>query len=301
MPLSWTNPCKNEQDDNVVLVSPAGTENLYLFFFSTPDTLLSPSKAISGRMGKSHSSGLLDDPNDEEYEYMNKQTCVTSLSPRHNIHCPKPSKMRTVSTSSQATACSNDTMFSAELRGSHTMSNSNSDSEQQGSNEVEYEYMDIRGSDKDESPPGHCPSIPPPPLTPARVGREVTEEEEEEEEEDEYVEDSNYHYTNRQPKLRQALQDMKAPKTKSGDEGQLYEYEDMEGFATLQPGDIVVYQNLQRDGAVGGPEAQRSGFEAYVKVRAGVGVGEPAAGDRSFDNPDYWHSRMYLKPKAVPT
>lgn len=180
------------------------------------------------------------------------------------------------------------------------MSNYNSDSEQQGSNEVEYEYMDIRGSDKDESPPGH-PSIPPPTLTPVRMGREVMDEEEEEEEEDEYVEDSNYHYTNRQPKLRQALQDMKAPKTKGGDEGQSYEYEDMEGFATLQPGDIVVYQNLQREGTGGGPEAQRSGFDAYVKVRAGVGVGEPATGDRSFDNPDYWHSRLFLKPKAVPT
>uniref|UniRef100_A0A665VR17 Receptor protein-tyrosine kinase n=1 Tax=Echeneis naucrates TaxID=173247 RepID=A0A665VR17_ECHNA len=65
----------------------------------------------------------------------------------------------------------------------------------------------------------------------------------------------------------------------------------------------VVYQNVQREteGAGRGAEVHQSGFEPYVKVRAGVGVGGPAAGDRSFDNPDYWHSRMFLKPKAVPT
>uniref|UniRef100_A0A8C3G5C6 Receptor protein-tyrosine kinase n=1 Tax=Cyclopterus lumpus TaxID=8103 RepID=A0A8C3G5C6_CYCLU len=82
-----------------------------------------------------------------------------------------------------------------------------------------------------------------------------------------------------------------------------YEYEDMDSFVALRPGDAVVYHNLQRkgEGAVGDTEAHRSGFEPYVKVRAGVGVGEPTAGDRSFDNPDYWHSRMFLKPNAVPT
>ncbi|XP_073324589.1 receptor tyrosine-protein kinase erbB-3a [Pagrus major] len=259
------------------------------------DALLSTSRATHGRMRKSQSSGVLDDPDDEEYEYMNKQTCVTPVSPRHNSHWRKPNKKRTSSVSSQATACSGDTTPSVEVRGGHTRSNHNSDSEQQGSNEVQYEYMDIRGNEKDESPPAHEP--PSPPLTSARMV------EDEEEEEDEYVEDSNYHYTNRQPKLRQALQDRKEMKIQEGDEGEAYEYEDMDCFATLRPGDAVVYQNMQRgvEGAAGGSEAHRSGFEPYVKVRAGVGVGEPAAGDKSFDNPAYWHSRMFLKPKAVPT
>ncbi|XP_037627238.1 receptor tyrosine-protein kinase erbB-3a isoform X2 [Sebastes umbrosus] len=238
------------------------------------DTLLSSSRVAPGRMRLSHSSGLLDDPDEEEYEYMNKQM------PRNSSHWLKPpNKKRTSSVSSQATACSGDTASG------HTRSNHNSDSEQQGSNEVEYEYMDIRASEKDESPPSPDP---PPPPKPARMGREV--EEDEEEEEDEYVEDSNYHYTNRQPKLRQALQDRKELKIEGRDEGEAYEYEDMDSMATLRPGDVVVYHNLQREGKA-----------AYVKVRAGVGLGEPAAGDRSFDNPDYWHSRMYLKPKAVPT
>ncbi|XP_076613307.1 receptor tyrosine-protein kinase erbB-3a isoform X1 [Chaetodon auriga] len=273
-------------------------QNGYVLPGDSPEreTLLSISRTTSGRMGKSHSGGLLDDPDDEEYEYMNKQTCVTPVSPRNNSQWLKPNKKRTSSISSYMTACSGDTTPSVEVWGSH-----NSDSEQQGSNEVEYEYMDIRGNEKDESPPAH--DLPPPP-TPARMSRDLEDEqeEEEEEEEDEYVEDSNYHYTNRQPRLRQALQDRKELEKQGRDKDEAYEYEDMDCFATLPPGDAVVYQNVQQEleGAVGGTEAHQSGFEPYVKVRAGVGIGEPAA-DRSFDNPDYWHSRMFLKPKAVPT
>lgn len=206
----------------------------------------------------------------------------------------KPNKKRTSSISSQATAYSSDTTSSVEVRGGHTRSKDNSDSEQQGLNEAQYEYMDIRGSEKDEHPPAHDPPLPP---TPARIRDRRVEDEE-----DEYVEDSNYHYTNRQPKLRQALQDRKQLKIQARDEGEADEYEDMDCFAARRPVDTVVYQNVQREGegAVGGTEV-RSGFDSYVKVRAGVRVGEPAAGDRSFDNPDYWHSRIFLKPEAVPT
>uniref|UniRef100_A0A669F8D7 Receptor protein-tyrosine kinase n=1 Tax=Oreochromis niloticus TaxID=8128 RepID=A0A669F8D7_ORENI len=134
-----------------------------------------------------------------------------------------------------------DTAVSMEVRGSYTRSKDNSDSEQQGSSEVEYEYMDIRGGEKLEGPPVRDP---PPPPAPVRMSSKV------EEEEDEYVEDSNYHYTNRQPK--------------------------------------------EENGAAGQTEQHQS-------VRAGVRVTESAVGDRSFDNPGYWHSRMFLKPSAVPT
>ncbi|XP_033482825.2 receptor tyrosine-protein kinase erbB-3a isoform X1 [Epinephelus lanceolatus] len=284
-PTETPSPEMEEEDQNGYVLPGDSPER---------DTLLSSSRAAPGRISKSHSSGLLDDPDEEEYEYMNRQLCVTPVSPRHSSHWLKPNKTRTASVSSQATACSVDTIPSVEVR----RSNHNSDSEQQGSNEVQYEYMDIRGSDRDDSPP--VPDPPPPP-TPARMGREV--EDDDEEEEDEYVEDSNYHYTNRQPKLRQALRDKKELKIEGRDESEAYEYEDMDSFAAQQPRDAVVYQNLKREGegAVGATDAHRSGFEPYVKVRAGVGVGDPPAGDRSFDNPDYWHSRMFLKPKAVPT
>lgn len=233
---------------------------------------------------------LLYNPDDEDYEYMNKKTPV---SPRSNKL--KPNKKRTSSVSSQATVYSSDTVSSMEVRRSHTRSKDYSDSEQQGLDEVQYEYMDIRGSEKDESPPAHDPPLPP---TPARNrDRQV------EDEEDEYVEDSNYHYTNRQPKLRKALQDRKQLKIQGRDEDEADEYEDMDCFGAWRPGDTVVYQNVQQEGegAVGGTERYGSGFDSYVMVQAGVRIGEPAAGDRSFDNPDYWHSRNFLKPEAVPT
>lgn len=259
---------------------------IHLFF---PDTLLFLSRATPGRRGKSQSSGLLDDPDDEDYEYMNKKTPVS-----HRQNNLKPNKKRTSSISSQVTAYSSDTTSSVEVRRGHTRSKDNSDSEQQGSDDVQYEYMDIRGREKDENPPAHDPPLPP---TPAKIrDRQV------EDEEDEYVEDSNYHYTNRQPKLRKALQDRQL-KIQGKDEDEGDEYEDMDCFGARRCGDRVVYQNMQREGegAVGGTDVHRSGIDSYVKVRAGVRVGETVAGDRSFDNPDYWHSRIFLKPEAVPT
>lgn len=252
-------------------------------------------------MSKSHSSGLLDDPDDENYEYMNKQTCVTPVSLRHNRHSKHNTHRMKMNKKQTSSLSSVEVTPYVEVREGHTRNNHSSDSEQQGSQAVEYEYMDIRVSDKEESPTEHDdPPPPPPPPTQTGMGEEV-----EHEEEDEYVEaeDSNYHYTNRQPKLRQALQDKKELKMQGKDEGEAYEYEDMDCFASVRPGDEVVYQNMRRqvEGAVGGSEAHKSAFEPYVKVRAGVGVGEPAAVDRSFDNPDYWHSRMFMKPNAVPT
>lgn len=262
-----------------------------LFSLIPPETLLCASRAARGRMGKSRSSSLLDEPDDEEYEYMNKQTCVVSVSPQHNSMWLRPNKKRTASTSSHMTSHSEDTIPSVDLRGNHH----NSDSKQQGSNEVEYEYMDIRGSEKD-APPIYCP--PAPPLAQAR-----REKEEEDEEDEEYFEDG-YHYTNPQPKLRQALKDTRAPKVRGREEelSYEYEYEDMDGRATLQPGDMVVYQNVQENAAVAaGREAGRYGLDTFLKVRAGVGLEDRVTGDTSFDNPDYWHSRMMLKTKAVPT
>lgn len=85
-----------------------------------------------------------------------------------------------------------------------------------------------------------------------------------------------------------------------GGEGEVDEYEDMDSLAAPGAGDPVEYENLQGEGegvvrAIGG---QRTGMGAFVKVRAGVGVGEPG-GDCSFDNPDYWQSRLFLKPVST--
>ncbi|XP_077429278.1 receptor tyrosine-protein kinase erbB-3a isoform X1 [Vanacampus margaritifer] len=270
-------------------------QNGYVLPGDSPEreTLLCPSRVIPGGMGKSHSSGLLYNMNDEEYEYMNKQT---SLLPRINSHLKdnghrlKANKKRTSSLSSQVTASLGDVTPS--IRNNHS-------SQQLGSQEVKYEYMDIRCSEMDEDPPTHDPPPPPPP--PPLIAAGMTEEEEKDEEE--YVEDSNYHYTNRQPKLRQALRENKALKIQDRDGGEAYEYEDMDCFTAVKPADAAVYQNMQTggEGEPSGTAARQLGVNPYVKVRAGVEVGDPVSGDRSFDNPDYWHSRMFLKPKAVPT
>ncbi|KAM4613430.1 receptor tyrosine-protein kinase erbB-3a isoform 2-T2 [Polymixia lowei] len=269
------------------------------------DTLLSTSRAINDRMCKSHSSGILDDPDNEEYEYMNKSLRTRSNShQKGNIQWLKMNKKPASSVPGQATG--DITSSSVEDRGGHTRSedegtNHNSDSEDQGSLEVEYEYMDIRGFETEENNP---PTQEPPHSTAmTQEHMRIRGELEGEEEENDYVEDNNYHYTNSQPKLRQALRDRKELKVQGRGEKEVYEYEDMNSFAALGGGDAAVYQNMQEEeeGAVGGTEAQRKGFDPYVKVRAGVGIGEPGGGDRSFDNPDYWHSRMFLKPNAVRT
>ncbi|XP_034022553.1 receptor tyrosine-protein kinase erbB-3a isoform X2 [Thalassophryne amazonica] len=259
------------------------------------DTLLSISRATSGRISKPLLPGLVTEPDDEEYEYMNKQI---SLSPRYNRYVKdgtnrvNPNKNQPPSILAQGRPSQGDAAPYVEVRGAHTgdkLPNHNSRSDQQGFQQIEYEYMDIRSSDKEESPPAHGLS----PLASSQLTREDKEEE------DEYVEDGNYHYTNRQPKLRRCLQDKKDMQTRGVNE--TCEYEDMECLAGAQLGDVVVYQNMQREreGAGKATEAQQSGCDPYVKVRAGFGVGEPAPGDHSFDNPNYWHSKMFLKPKAA--
>uniref|UniRef100_A0A8C7Q297 Receptor protein-tyrosine kinase n=1 Tax=Oncorhynchus mykiss TaxID=8022 RepID=A0A8C7Q297_ONCMY len=42
------------------------------------------------------------------------------------------------------------------------------------------------------------------------------------------------------------------------------------------------------------------GVEGYIKACSGVGAVEPSS-NTSFDNPDYWHSRLFLKADAVRT
>lgn len=61
------------------------------------------------------------------------------------------------------------------------------------------------------------------------------------------------------------------------------------------------YQNLPVNGRTcpEDPGSSRcGGIGEYIKVCAGIG--EPG-GNTSFDNPDYWHSRLFLQPDAVRT
>ncbi|XP_077592848.1 receptor tyrosine-protein kinase erbB-3-like isoform X1 [Stigmatopora nigra] len=75
------------------------------------------------------------------------------------------------------------------------------------------------------------------------------------------------------------------------------EYEDMATFEGIPSGwDQAEYQNLPVKGEVG--SSRCTGIGGYIKVC--TGMGEPG-NSSSFDNPDYWHSRLFLKPDAVRT
>lgn len=236
------------------------------------------------RMCIVHSPGPPSDPDDEEYEYMNKQTTT-----KHHGQYKD-----------------NSSCFQMKDMGGHT-SNEDKDTLHSSSSEdrasLEYEYMDIRGSEIEENNPTQTHEVSPRTMVQEHpnIAREVLDEVEEDEY---YQQDDNYQYTNRQPKLRQALQDRKEGKGPRRGENCAYEYEEMNSLTALGAEELAVYQNLQgeEEGAVKGMEGHRaSGIDPYVKVRAGVAIGEPVGVDRSFDNPDYWHSRMFLKSNAVHT
>ena len=235
------------------------------------------------RMCIIHSPGPPSDPDEEDYEYMNKQTASRAATktpggPPKGGHPPHQEQDA--------------------LRGSSSDDRAS----------LEYEYMDIRGSEGEESLPLQTHEAPPRTAAPEYFSREVLEEVEE----DDYQEaEDNYQYTNRQPKLRQALEQRKegtGPGRRRG--GEACEYEDMNSLSGERGAEeMAVYQNL---GGGGGEEEEEctahgtdglraSGVDPYVKVRAGAAIGEPDGVDRSFDNPDYWHSRMFLKSNAVRT
>uniref|UniRef100_A0A8C9TLN0 Receptor protein-tyrosine kinase n=1 Tax=Scleropages formosus TaxID=113540 RepID=A0A8C9TLN0_SCLFO len=101
-------------------------------------------------------------------------------------------------------------------------------------------------------------------------------------------EEEEYQYMNQQPRLSRTLQ-MRDSRDLDG-----YEYEEM-GSVRMK-GDQVEYQNVKMNtgGEAGSGDIRRSELAGYLKVS------EPGR-DRSFNNPSYWHSRMFVKPDAVRT
>uniref|UniRef100_A0A8C4F7P5 Receptor protein-tyrosine kinase n=1 Tax=Dicentrarchus labrax TaxID=13489 RepID=A0A8C4F7P5_DICLA len=135
------------------------------------------------------------------------------------------------------------------------------------------------------------------PVTPERV--DVLKKEEEEEEEEE-----KHHNTNKQPTLQENLSGMVMPRpdvlTAGGEKAE--EYEEMTRLGVVPNGwEQADYQNLPVKGRAVSEEmgcGRCAGIGGYIKVCAGMG--EPGS-NTSFDNPDYWHSRLFLKPDAVRT
>ncbi|KAL2091511.1 hypothetical protein ACEWY4_013774 [Coilia grayii] len=192
---------------------------------------------------------------------------------------------------------------------------------------VEYELMDVRNASKPEASLDPIASFKFDFPDVGSSGVELTPSPDtdwlEDDGEDERIEE-DYQYMNRQPRLKQRIMGGRAglaPQgSRGGGKGDGYEYEEMDCLAVSTAagaGDSAEYQNIQSEEeeeeeegedeggltpkAGEGPEAQPlAEVSPLVKVRAGVTVGEQT-GDQSFDNPDYWHSRLFNKASAVGT
>ncbi|XP_056241987.1 receptor tyrosine-protein kinase erbB-3b isoform X1 [Seriola aureovittata] len=168
-----------------------------------------------------------------------------------------------------------------------------------------YEYMDIRRSNSTE---GEGPAWERRGSQTSAKSAAETEETDQivevlKKEHEEEEEDHKYHNTNKQPSHQGNLSSMVMPRPDvltAG--GEKVEYEEMTRFGVVPSGwEQADYQNLPVKGRAVSEEVgsgRCAGIGGYIKVCAGMG--EPGS-NTSFDNPDYWHSRLFLKPDAVRT
>ncbi|KAI1891148.1 hypothetical protein AGOR_G00161890 [Albula goreensis] len=161
---------------------------------------------------------------------------------------------------------------------------------------VEYEYMDICSGRNRTT--GTASKKDPETMGTATMEREgEARMEEVEADGSEQQDDEDYHYMNKQPRLRPTLRGRGVREQGLGGgarEGEAYEYEEMDSLAVSpNGGDRTEYENLEV--AAGGVRC--SGVGGYLKLH----TGGAEVSDHSFDNPDYWHSRLFLKPDAVRT
>ncbi|MED6247182.1 hypothetical protein ATANTOWER_032537 [Ataeniobius toweri] len=165
-----------------------------------------------------------------------------------------------------------------------------------------YEYMDIRHSDSSEGGEpelersGSQTSLTTGEKTHQRARGLVKEKKGEEE--------TEVFHTNKQVGVQEDLSSrvVPGPDVLTAGNDKVEEYEEMSGFGEVPcEWGHAEYENLPAK-ARAVPEEKDSGRCAgigeYIKVCAGIG--EPGS-NTSFDNPDYWHSRLFLKPDAVRT
>ncbi|XP_034551918.1 receptor tyrosine-protein kinase erbB-3b [Notolabrus celidotus] len=165
-----------------------------------------------------------------------------------------------------------------------------------------YEYMDIRRCNSTE---GEAQAWEKSGSQTSEAGTEETDQTKEVlKKEHKEEEEALYHNTNKQP-LQGDLSGTVMPKpdvlTAGGEE--VEEYEEMMTRLGVVPSgwEQADYQNIPVKGRTVTEEAGSSrcaGIGGYIKVCAGMG--EPGS-NSSFDNPDYWHSRLFIKPDAVRT
>ncbi|XP_027876866.1 receptor tyrosine-protein kinase erbB-3b [Xiphophorus couchianus] len=165
-----------------------------------------------------------------------------------------------------------------------------------------YEYMDIRHSDSSEggeSELERCRS-----QTSSTTGAETDQTAGGLVKERKGEEETEICHTNKQAAVTEDPSGGVVPGADvlAAGAGTVEEYEEMSRFEKV-PGERghAEYENLPAK-ARAAPEETDSdrcaGIGEYIKVCAGIR--EPG-NNTSFDNPDYWHSRLFLKPDAVRT
>ncbi|XP_074500456.1 receptor tyrosine-protein kinase erbB-3b [Sebastes fasciatus] len=164
-----------------------------------------------------------------------------------------------------------------------------------------YEYMDIRRSDSTEDPAWERRGS----QTSAKSAAETEETDQLAEVLKKEFEEEEEENTNKQPALQGAhlsCMAMPGPDVLTAGGEMVEEYEEMTTFGVVPSGwEQADYQNLPVKGRAVSEETgsgRCAGIGGYIKVCAGMG--EPG-NNTSFDNPDYWHSRLFLKPDAVRT
>uniref|UniRef100_A0A3P8VDG6 Receptor protein-tyrosine kinase n=1 Tax=Cynoglossus semilaevis TaxID=244447 RepID=A0A3P8VDG6_CYNSE len=164
-----------------------------------------------------------------------------------------------------------------------------------------YEYMDIRSCDctEESSVEERCGS-----QTSEKGGAEEQDAEQTVEVMKSEDEGRCQHNTDKQPSPMEALSDIikPTPAVFTAAPEMVEEYEEMARCGVVPSGwEQPEYQNFPVKALavceeVGGGRC--AGIRGYIKVCAGIG--EPGA-NTSFDNPDYWHSRVFLNTDAVRT
>ncbi|KPP70586.1 receptor tyrosine-protein kinase erbB-3 precursor-like [Scleropages formosus] len=267
----------------------------------------------------------------EEYEYMNKQTCLFSSSTNQLEDGSQRSKrslspigstgfspgegdteqscrkwmasggntteaLRMSASEREATGGHGDNRspmkgnrrWKGEVSGADISDSGTEQPPGRESENVEYQYMDICDAGAARSPTLGAVLKRSSSIAAGESGQGLGVESKREEEDLKASEEEEYQYMNQQPRLSRTLQ-MRDSRDLDG-----YEYEEM-GSVRMK-GDQVEYQNVKMNtgGEAGSGDIRRSELAGYLKVS------EPGR-DRSFNNPSYWHSRMFVKPDAVRT
>lgn len=249
-----------------------------------------------------HSRELLEehDSGEEEYEYMNNQNlplrhtkgrsqnCCQLTSHTFSIHKPPAANHRlSLEGTESSGGLSQSSLDERSRSNADLLSREAEYAEADLDQDLQYEYMDIR------SGPGVTAPNNNPKVDLLRQGSHISSKKSNGKED---CEEEEYQYTNCQPRLRHSLM---VQGLLEG-EGEVYEYEEMDSQVA---GGIsgAEYQNLQEKAEEEETQGLHShGVRPYVKVHTGMRKSKDGT-DRCFDNPDYWHSRLFSKANAVRT